>query len=247
MRPIEKYRVGTVLTMDDGTSHVVMDEYMPYGAAKPVLCHNFGCGCVYCEAVYPYERDLHVEHILPKDPKLGYSHLEFKWDNFLLGCATCNGTDNKGNTVALPGDCHFPHLNNTFLSLRYDAGGVVTVNPMLTGLSRTKAQTLLTLVGLDKTPRTSSPGDRRCMKRKETWDLACRYRNKYLHGCLDIDCLIDFIRLRGYWSIWFTVFEGIDEVRKRMIYDFPGTDATCFDATAGYSPVERNPGMIDPV
>lgn len=247
MRPIVKYSVGEIVRLEDGCSISVQDKYHPYQDAKHLLCANIGLNCVYCEASYPYPRDVHVEHVLPKDPTQGYSHLESDWDNFLLACATCNGVDNKGNKVNLPQDCHYPHLNNTFLSFKYDRGGVVVVNPDLTGLSYNKAKTLLEMVGLDKSPLTSNPGDYRCHNRRKQWNIAETYRARYVNGKLDIDCLIDYVIQAGSWSIWFTVFEGLDEVRKQLIDRFPGTASSCFDAQNHYNPVPRNPGQIDPV
>lgn len=247
MRPIDKFPVGHSIILDDGTKHIIQEEYRPYQEAKDLLCANFGQYCVYCEAPITYSRDLAVEHILPKDDNLGYSHLQYKWDNFLLACSTCNGAGNKWNNVAKPEDCHYPHLNNTFLSLKYDRGGVVIVNPDLKGKSELKARRLLNLVKLDKTPATSSPQDKRWEYRKRHWDIAEKYRARYEAGKLNLDCLVDYIKATGCWSIWFTVFEGHDEVRRRLIEDFPGTSAACFDAENHYSPIERNPGLEDPV
>lgn len=247
MRPLRKYAVGETIVLDDGTLYKIEEQYKPYQKAKGILSHNFGQNCVYCEASYCYKRDLNVEHILPKDPSLGYSHLEFHWDNFLLSCATCNGSDNKATKVYLPNACHYPHLNNTFLSLKYDKGGVVVVNPNLRGLSYDKAKALLELVGLDKSPKTSKPGDTRWQYRKDQWDIAEKYKDRYMNGLLDIDCLIEYVMVVGCWSIWFTVFDGCDEVRKQLIERFPGT-AKCFDENNHYNPVERNPDNVeDPV
>lgn len=55
------------------------------------------------------------------------------------------------------------------------------------------------------------------------------------------------VKDKGQWSIWFTVFKGIDSVRARLISDFPGTCASCFDANNHYEPIERNPGSPDPI
>ena len=52
------------------------------------------------------------------------------------------------------------------------AGGVVMVNPSLTGDSQVHAKALLELVGLNKTPATSCPGDKRCLKRGEDWKIS---------------------------------------------------------------------------
>jgi hypothetical protein len=69
-----------------------------------------------------------------------------------LACGRCNGRDNKSNKVVDFSLIHFPHLNNTFLSFEYHEGGYVKVNPALAGISQTKAENLINLVGLDKIP-----------------------------------------------------------------------------------------------
>lgn len=247
MRPISKFTIGTEITLDNGSIHVIQEKYNPYQDAKAPLCINLGQFCVYCEAPSVYTRGLDVDHILPKDPSLGFSHLKYNWDNLLIACPTCNGNGNKSNNVELPENCHFPNLNNTFLSLRYDRGGVVTVNPELKGKSCHKALRLLKLVGLDKTPITSSQQDKRWLYRIKEWDFAERYKDRYEKGKCDLDCLIEYIKVSGCWSIWFTVFSDHDEVKERLISDFPGTASECFDADNHYNPIERNPGTDDPV
>lgn len=246
MRPVNKYTVGQKIVLPDGTPHVIRERYCPYQQAKEPLSVNLGLYCVYCEASFSLVRGLDVEHILPKDDNLGYSQLKNDWNNFLLACPTCNGRSNKGNEIALPDDCHYPHLNNTYLSLVYKKGGVVEVNASLTGKSLERANRLIELIGLNKTPVTSSSQDKRWQYRMKQWNLAERYRKRYAADRLDIDCLIDYIKAAGCWSIWFTVFEGYDEVRKRMIEDFPGTAVQCFDPENHYMPVPRNPGKEDP-
>lgn len=246
MRPVTKASVGDVLTLADGTQHSVVDSYNPYQDAKPALVANLGRFCSYCEEAYHYDRDVHVEHIQPKGlPK--YAHLETVWTNFLLGCATCNGQDNKDTKDVVLTEVHLPHQNNTYKSLVYMAGGVVMVNPSLTGDSQVHAKALLELVGLNKTPATSCPGDKRCLKRGEDWKMADRFLKKYQAGKVDEDTILDLVTNRGGWSIWFTVFKGCDAVRARLINGVSGTCAACFDAGNHYEPVDRNPGMNDPV
>lgn len=238
MRPVVKW--------DPQHGEGIREEYPNYRDAKPHLCRNLGTMCSYCEKAYTDGRDLHVEHVQPKGYKDAeenalYAHLETAWSNFLLACPTCNGPDNKGDKNVVLGHCHLPHLNNTFLSLRYRPGGVVEVNPVLSGLSAENADNLLRLVGLDKSPRTSSPQDKRCLVRSEKWNLAQRYLDKYRRGRADVETIIDLAKGHGCWSIWFTVFQGCDEVREALIEQFPGTAARCFDASRHYEPVNRNP------
>lgn len=248
MRPVLKLLPGAY-PMPDGTSIDVLDSYDNYRDAKPALAYNLGMFCSYCEDAYHQLRDLHVEHVQPKGYEENgikiYAHLEKDWSNFLLSCATCNGADNKGTKNVVFGECHLPHRNNTFKSLVYKAGGVVEVNPLLTGDAYSHARNLLDLVGLGKSPATSCPGDTRYKKRTADWDLACKYRIKFDAGKIGIDTIVDIVKARGGWSIWFTVFCGCDNVRKALL-DLPGTAKQFFDAGNHYEPLDRNPGVADP-
>lgn len=241
MRPVEKLSPG-IYTMPDGSSIEVFSHYDDYRDAKAALVYNLGIFCSYCEDAYHQPRDLHVEHVQPKSL---YSALETQWSNFLLSCATCNGPDNKGKENVVLSECHLPHLNNTFKSLVYKAGGVVEVNPVLTGDAYNHARKLLELVRLDKSPATSRPGDTRCKKRRTDWDLASKFRTKFDAGKVSKDTIVDLVEAKGGWSIWFTVFSGCDVVRNALL-DFPGTARQFFDAANHFEPLDRNPGMADP-
>ena len=248
MRPVEKLTPGTY-TMSDGSSIDVLSHYNDYHDAKPALVHNLGVFCSYCEDAYHQPRDLQVEHVQPKGyEKNGikiYAHLAKEWSNFLLSCATCNGADNKDTKNVILDEFHLPHLNNTFKSLIYKAGGVVEVNPMLTGDAQNHAKNLIELVGLSKSPLSSRKGDTRWRKRSNDWTMACEYRDKYIAGKADVKTIIDLVYARGGWSIWFTVFNGCDDVRNALL-DFPGTSRQCVDATNHFEPLGRNPGLADP-
>lgn len=251
MRPVDKLPVGAKIVLANGETHTINSDYSPYKYAKSALITNLGMYCSYCEDAYHQERDLHVEHIQPKNIVVNgqkpYAHLETTWSNFLLSCATCNGADNKDTKDVVLGQVHLPHLNNTYLSLKYRAGGVVEANPELTGISYSHAEALLQLVGLDKTPVTSKSGDKRWLKRSDDWNLAVRFLDKYRRDEIDIDTIIELVKSRGGWSIWYTVFCDIDEVRKALL-TFPGTAKLCFDPKNHYNPIPRNPqNAIDPV
>ena len=129
MRPVAKKRVGECIVLKDGTMHTVQEDYKPYGKARPVLLANLGNYCSYCEDVFHSGTNLQTEHIQPKGLDVSgvkpYQELSTKWDNFLLGCATCNGKGNKGDKDVHLNDIHLPHRNNTYLSLLYKEAGVV--------------------------------------------------------------------------------------------------------------------------
>lgn len=246
MRPVVKYNVGETVRLNDGTEHVVAEDYNPYQSAKPVLVTNLGDYCSYCECRYFYPRDIAVEHIQPKGIKR-YEPLKTKWTNFLLACDTCNGADNKDTKDVILSDVHLPHLNNTYLSLVYLQGGVVVVNPNLTGVSKQHAENLWRLVGFDKSPRQARPGDTRWMKRLEDWNMAEEFLAMYKAGNMSVNAIVRMVQSRGSWSIWFTVFAGVYEVRKALIEQIPGTAVECFDANNHYEPIPRNAGQADSV
>ena len=52
--------------------------------------------------------------------------------------------------------------------------------------------------------------------------------------------ILNYIRKVGNWSVFFTVFKEIDEMRKAFIEEFPGTSAVCFDAENHYEPISRH-------
>ena len=109
---------------------------------------------------------------------------------------------------------------------------------------------MLNLVKLQRYPRTDNlptPKDFRWKYRFEAWNKASRCKEQFLDGSITEDDIISNAKYTGQWSIWFTVFKGIDSVRARLISDFPGTCASCFDANNHYEPIERNPGSPDPV
>lgn len=248
MRPVVKLDPGTH-KMPDGSILTIDKTYKSYQTAKPALVHNLGLFCSYCEDAYHQGRDLHVEHVQPKGyiengVKI-YEHLKTEWSNFLLSCATCNGSDNKGNKNVVLDKCHLPHRNNTFKSLVYKEGGVVIINPLLIGDAKIHAQALIELVGLNKSPIDSRPGDKRFQKRTNDWKMAERYKAKYVAGKAEISTIVDLVKNRGGWSIWYTVFKGHDEVRASLL-DFKGTAKMCFDPANHYEPIDRNPGLADP-
>ena len=244
MRPVTKKCVGESREFEDGTVHMVQEDYNPYGNARPVLLANLGHYCSYCEEVFHNGTNLQTEHVQPKgfekDCVKPYQDLSTKWDNFLLGCATCNGKGNKGNKDVRLDEIHLPHRNNTYLSLLYKEAGVVIPNPALPEKSRLHAKALIELLGLDK---KDSDTDGRCGMRRATWDMAVLCLDEYERGEIKLPRLIDYIKNRGGWSIWFTVFKDYKEVREALVNEFPGTSRECFDEN--FNPVPRHPENTD--
>ena len=246
MRPVEKKKPGDIVrytdSKDQEVEHIIQAEYPNYGDAKIPLAGNIGQYCSYCEG-YEKIHSLEVEHMAAKSK--GGSRTA--WNNFLLCCKICNTV--KGVEV-IGDDFHWPHLNNTFYSFVYDETGRVKVNDSIPALSQVRAQNLLDLTGLQRFPNTGNPPtqkDFRWKCRYEAWNRATRCKEQFLDGSITEDDIISNAKYTGQWSIWFTVFKGVDSVRARLISDFPGTCALCFDANNHYEPIERNPGSPDPI
>lgn len=247
MRPVEKAKVGDILvyhnTNDEDVELEVLRDYDNYGDAKNPLMANLGRYCSYCENDKD-EEDLSVEHVSAKSK--GGS--ESAWKNFLLCCKVCNSVKSVKEIDA--DNCHLPHINNTFLSLRYEKGGRVMVNDKLTGVSLEKASELYETLKLGRYPQTNecpTGRDSRWKNRLEVWNEAEDLKKKYELSQLSTDVIVERAKEKGCWSVWFTVFKGCDELRKALIKGFDGTCASCFDAANHYEPVERNPGREDPV
>lgn len=237
MRPVSKLKPGDTIEIE-GRTEEIREEYDPYQNAKKPLIENLGSYCSYCETKLTLDAHNEVEHIVPKKR---HSESETKWENFLIGCNACNNKGAKGEKSIIADSeyigAHLPHLNNTFLSFKYEDLGFVKVNEDLPEESKKHAEQLFNLVKLGAYGRAATPADNRWKNRMEAWNLA----NRHLNKTSDVDTIVDLAKGYGYWSVWFTVFKGCDEVRKALIERFPGTAQECFDPNNGYEPIPRNP------
>lgn len=62
---------------------------------KAALEQHFHGKCAYCESRITHVDYPHIEHFKPKSWPQFYE-LAVDWDNLLLACGRCNGTENKG-------------------------------------------------------------------------------------------------------------------------------------------------------
>lgn len=239
MRPVEKKKPGEAVVYensnDENVTETIVANYSPYGKAKMPLIGNMGCYCSYCEG-NKMPGELAVEHVEPK----GNNGDKTAWSNFILSCNVCNSI--KGHPDIHTEEYHWPHTDNTYRDFVYKAGGVVLLNPNLEEDEANKAKKLFDLVKLGSYPGSDvslSPRDYRWKKRMEVWEVADRLKEKLIIGRADVAEIIRMAKLLGYWSVWFTVFKGHDEVRERLITDFPGTCSSCFDAHNHYEPLKR--------
>jgi uncharacterized protein (TIGR02646 family) len=239
MRPVEK----SICPKANGGNKI----YKPHSIAKRDLEANIDNYCSYCEV---FSSDLEVEHIVSiyQDATLRYD-----WDNFLLACGRCNGRDNKSARIVDVNTLHLPHRNNTILSFTYLEGGVVTVNNTLEGASACAAEKMLNLIGLDKYPGNAkyskhNDNDTRWNHRRIAWELAVKYLPYFESGRLSAQDIVEFARQKGFFSIWYTVFEKHNSVKELLIQRFSGTALTCFDAENNLQPIHRNPSNeVDPI
>jgi len=204
--------------------------YTRYQEAGPHLQQRIGDYCSYCER--QIETHLAVEHI---QSKLLVPELQNSWSNFLLACVNCNSS--KGDiSINLP-DFFWPDCDNTLLALEYTHGGIIRPNQALPAPAQTKAQATIELTGLDKDPGNPRPerrpthSDQRWQRRLEAWQLAERDRQRLANNNSPEvrELIVESALGRGMFSIWWTVFDGDVDMRRRLREAFFGTDPGCFD------------------
>lgn len=215
MRPIDKGAAPAV--------------YAHYRDATADLMNRLGDYCSYCER--QIETHLAVEHVQPKSLAAALIN---EWSNFLLGCVNCNSC--KSDTAVAVVDYLWPDLDNTLRAVQYSSGGLVEPHPAAPEVIREKALAIIRLVGLDRFPGNDgippTSSDRRWLKRKEMWVIAERDRARLVeNNSIQVrELIVENAVARGMFSIWWTVFEGDTDMRRRFREAFTGTDAPCFDA-----------------
>lgn len=220
MRPI----IRGACPQDKNGANVVFADYPN---ARRDMIDRLGEYCSYCEM--QLDASLAIEHVRPKKPATAAAVIVSRaldWDNFLLACTNCNST--KGDEDVELNDYFWPDRDNTYACLAYAEGGLVSVAMGIAGAH--KAQALITLVGLDKTPNTSTASDRRWANRREAWDIAVRSK-KRLASSNTVEMreqIIETAQAKGYWSTWMTVFKDDADMLGRLIDAHPGTNSGFF-------------------
>ena len=198
--------------------------------------------CSYCER--QIETHIAVEHI---HPKISNGALALVWTNFLLACVNCNSC--KGDTPILLAAYLWPDSDNTLRAFVYQHGLVMASGGLVAPL-RAKVDALIRLVGLDKDPgnpdpeRRPSSADRRWKYRQDCWGLAQRSLNRLqANDTIELRAqIVENAISRGGFGIWFSVFVGDADMRRRLVAAFPGTAQNCFDANA--IPIQRIGGQL---
>jgi len=224
-------------------------EIDPWSDAKQELILEIGTFCSFCEK-YNSRSALHVEHIKGRNcrdanDRLIYDQLKYRWDNFLLACVNCNSV--KGSKDILSLNPFMPHENNLMHFLEVVAGGIIRMKDGVAGLELNRTQAFLDLIGLDRIPghHMYSDKDDRWDSRLKVFDIASRQRQKYtaVNRITDIETIIDLAKTNGFFSVWYYVFQGVNDVIDALIngtiiqgvlvIPFPGIHATSFDASNG--------------
>lgn len=224
--------------VDKGVAPAV---YAQYQDAGPDLRERLGDYCSYCERWI--ETNLAVEHIQPKSVA---EALVTEWDNLLLACVNCNST--KGDTPIKLADYFWPDTDNTLLAFEYLPGGRIGPHPGLLPAMTRKAVTTLKLTGLDRYPsgpaQKPTKSDRRWLRRQQAWTKAGRYRDVLAaHDTVELrKAIVDVATGRGEFSIWWTVFAGDVDMRRRLREAFIGTHAASFDINE--NPIPRVGGQL---
>ena len=217
-------------------------KYARYGDALDDLVCRLDRYCSYCERRLP--ASLAVEHVVPKSLA---PRLKTAWGNFLLGCTNCNSV--KGSQAANTRGFLWPDRDNTLLAFSYRKGGFVDLAPGMTASVKTKAKSLLDIVGLDRHPKDNKPRpakkDKRWKQRDEVWAAAelCKRNLASLGGAPEaLELVVHAAYGYGFFSVWMTVFHNAPAFRAALVEKFRGTAPDCFDAKA--NTVSRPKGRI---
>lgn len=215
MRPVDK---GEHPLNADGTPVV----FATYGDAAPYLRERLGHFCSYCERKIPV--NLAVEHVVPKSQNPA---LEKDWGNFLLACTNCNS--HKRDKPVERTDYLWPDTDDTLAAFTYEPSGAIKVSAGLESQQQAKAQALLSLVGLDKSPAETTAADYRHKDRLEQWGKAQVALTMLAmapdHNRDKTRAAIVALANDGY-SIWATVFRHDPAVLRALQQKYPGTRIT---------------------
>lgn len=208
-----------------------------YQEAKSLLVKQLGDYCSFCEK-HNTRSALHVEHIYPKS-KPEYAHLENDWDNFLLACVNCNSIKQAKDINVNPP--YMPHTDNLLCYIEILYGGLIQVKKNILAQETIKANAFMELVGLnrDKKHPNYSEKDDRWQYRYETYNIAHRQLSKYENRQTDIENILSLALSRGFFSVWFTIFQNHKAVKVALIQAFSGT-ANCFDQDINPIPRTQN-------
>lgn len=199
MRPISRPQyTGSTITQ--------YKSYLSY------LIDAYGNYCSYCERADKVD----VEHIVPTSHN---ADLELEWSNLILGCPRCNRDFKRNKNESRTGYI-WPDTHNTYHLLQYHTDGRVEPVLNLTESLKTQVQNTIDLVCLDDSEQPQKP---LCLGRRSDFQKANIIKNNYIRGnqTLEEVCIL---AKGNYWSVWYTVFYNIPEVKAALETLLPNTD-----------------------
>ncbi|CAM2070565.1 TIGR02646 family protein [Sulfidibacter corallicola] len=229
--------------VDKGSSPCA--SFSEYGDAKPYLLERLGNYCSYCEIHIALNANIAVEHMEAKAYK---PNLKREWSNFLISCTMCNSMKSAKDGRPLghekgPRDFDknlylWPDEHDTWNAFRYLKDGRVIVNPNLAWQDRVSARRTRCLFKLNRTENEDS--DNRFQLREQVNRTARHYLAKY-EAALKIgypvselfELIYDIAKRDGFWSVWMTVFADHEDMCRKLINGFKGTNKAYFAQKLG--------------
>jgi len=190
--------------------------YRRYGEARHDLALQIGYYCSYCEM--GTNNMIEVEHVHP----IHHGGDELRWENFLLSCKYCNTIKSDNNTGR--NGYYWPDIDNTDLLFDYTLDNrILQLKPSLDAGQQAIAQSLITLVGLDRypgNPNEPTEADSRWRLRDEVKITAMSSYNRWSIVRNDAPSAgkkmlaeqIAETSLIGFYSLWCKIFETEQEV-----------------------------------
>lgn len=243
MRPIDKGSCPQV----NGTDKTVSD----YKEWRFDLIGRIGYYCVYCNMALSHQ--LHVEHVVPKNPMPGQPTGNLlAWENMLLACEKCNKA--KSNKPSDETIHYLPEYQNGLLvfeaaitAARTDAL-IVSHRATLNAAQQTKAIATITDFEWGNVDIRGAVVDIRWFKRynAQIEVLAARGMLEMAKGSstYDADKAGKLVAIQatgsGFFMLWFHEFANEPHVLKWLIHPdiFPGVRQSCFDTTT-FSPIDN--------
>lgn len=252
MRPIDKGPCPQVNGLDK-----TVREYKEW---RKDLISRIGYYCAYCNMALSHQ--LHVEHVVPKNPVPGQPAGDsLAWENMLLACEKCNNA--KSNKPSDEIIHYLPECHNGLLvfeavpDMFHPFAMIVAPKPGLNAAQQAKAQKTIVDFEWQNVDTRGAVVDIRWRKRfdaqiqvKEVSGLFEMAKNSPTYNAdLAGKHVATMAMGTGFFLLWFQEFANEPMVLKWLIDPglFPGVAQNCFDP-ATFLPLPRNPqNMTDPV
>jgi uncharacterized protein (TIGR02646 family) len=243
MRPIERGPTPQV----NGTDKTVAD----YKDWRQDLLDRIGNYCSYCNMVL--NDSPQVEHVSPKSTNPA---LRLSWHNMVLACGPCNRA--KSDSANDPSTHYMPDHHNTHLAFDYlvinhptkrNQKACVVAQKAEARVDQQKARNTIALCKLDALTYNRRATDLRWKYRFEAVLAAAQWKegwDSFGHANEQkfISLLMTAATGKGFFSVWFNVFENVPAVKQALITNFLGTDLRSFDSLDNFRPVPRNAGDL---